>query len=88
MGLFEFAMILSIVVALYNIQQIKLILRDKGYTVDAFRGWLKDYRRFKGLIPKEPSEKVKTKYNMILNGLHFSLMGGGAFAVLILMNHI
>jgi hypothetical protein len=84
MGLLEFAMVLSVVVALYNIQQIKLILRDKGYTVDAFRGWLKDYRRFKALIPKEPSEKVKTKYNMILNGLHFSLFGTVLFAVLVI----
>ena len=33
MGLFEFAMILSAVVALYNIQQIKMILKDKGYPV-------------------------------------------------------
>ena len=84
MGLFEFAMILSVVVALYNIQQIKLILRDKGYTVDAFKGWLQDYRRFKALIPKEPSQKIQNKYNMILNGLHFSLLGTVLFAILVL----
>ena len=46
MGMLEFAIILSVTIALYNLQQIKMILKNKGFTVDAFKGWLEDYRRF------------------------------------------
>jgi hypothetical protein len=88
MGLLEFALIVSIVIALYNFQQIKSILRDKGYVVSAFSGWLQDYRRFKGLIPKESDRKVQLKYQQILNGLLFSLIGVGLFAFMILRSYL
>jgi hypothetical protein len=88
MGLLEFALIVSIVIALYNFQQIKSILKDKGYVVSAFSGWLQDYRRFKGLIPKESDRKVQLKYQQILNGLLFSLIGVGAFAFMILRSYL
>jgi hypothetical protein len=88
MGLFEFAIILSVTIALYNLQQIKMILKNKGFTVDAFKGWFEDYRRFKGLIRNEADPKVKIKYQKILNGLHFSLAGGTAFALIVLINRL
>jgi hypothetical protein len=88
MGLFEFAIVLSVTIALYNIQQIKMILKDKGFTVDTFKGWREDYRRFKGLIRNEPDRNVKIKYQKILNGLHFSLAGGAAFTVMVLINRL
>ncbi|MFZ0243732.1 MAG: hypothetical protein WAL90_18985 [Desulfobacterales bacterium] len=88
MGLFEFAIIFSATIALYNLQQIKMILKDKGFTVDAFAGWIEDYRRFKRLIRVEPDRKIKIKYQKVLNGLHFSLAGGAAFAVIVLINRL
>ncbi len=57
MSLFEMALIFSMIIALYNIQQIKMTLKDKGYTVDLMTGWLRDYRQFKGLIVEEPDQK-------------------------------
>ncbi|MDZ7579064.1 MAG: hypothetical protein U5R30_00150 [Deltaproteobacteria bacterium] len=88
MGLLEFAMILSATIALYNLQQIKMILKDKGFTVDTFKGWLEDYRRFKVLIRNEPDRMAKIKYQKILNGLHFSLVGGIAFAMMVLIDRL
>jgi hypothetical protein len=88
MGLLEFAIILSVTIALYNLQQIKMILKNKGFTVDAFKGWLEDYRRFKGLIRNEPDPQVKIKYQKILNGLHFSLAGGAVFTMIVLINRL
>ena len=88
MGLLEFAVIFSTVIALYNLQQIKMILKDKGYAVDMLTGWLSDYRHFKGLIQKEPDQKVKIKYQQILNGLHFSLGGIFFFVALVLHNRL
>lgn len=87
MGLFEFALLFSAVVALYNFQQIKMALKDKGYTVDMFTGWLRDYRQFKTLIENEPDQKRKIEYQKNLNGLHFSLLGFIIFAVLILRKY-
>jgi hypothetical protein len=88
MGLFELAMIVSAVVALYNFQQIKITLKDKGYPVEMLKGWLEDYRRFKGLIEKEPDHKTKINYQKIINGLHFSLLGLVVFIALILRRHM
>jgi len=88
MGMFELAMFVSVVVALYNFQQIKIILNDKGLTVDMLSGFLRDYRAFKGLIQNESDESVKIKYQKILNGLHFSLAGLFVFAALIIRNRM
>ncbi|MCG6894125.1 MAG: hypothetical protein LJE65_11000 [Desulfobacteraceae bacterium] len=88
MGLFEMAMIFSLIIALYNLQQIKMTLKDKGYPVDLMTGWLRDYRQFKGLIVEEPDQKKKLDYQGTLNGLHFSLLGIVIFGMLMLRNHI
>lgn len=84
MGLFELAFLFSAAVALYNFQQIKIALKTKGYPVEMFTGWLRDYRQFKELIDKEEDEKNKINYQKNLNGLHFSLLGLLIFATLIL----
>ena len=84
MGLFEFAFLFSAVVALYNFQQIKMALKDRGYTIEMFSGWMRDYRQFKALIEDEPDQKRKIDYQKTLNTLHFSLLGMLLFAVLCL----
>ena len=84
MGLLEFALIFSVVFALYNLQQIKITLKEKGLTVDVIKGSLGDYRKFKDLIRNEPDRDFKMKYQKILNGLHFSLFGMVLFAIIIL----
>ncbi len=84
MGLIEFAFLFSAVVALYNFQQIKMALKDKGCTIEMFSGWLRDYRQFKALIEDEPDQKRKIGYQKNLNTLHFSLLGMLLFAVLLL----
>lgn len=84
MGLLEFALIFTVVFALYNLQQIKMILKEKGLTVDVIKGSLGDYRKFKDLIRHEPDQLLKMKYQRILNGLHFSLLGLVLFAIMIL----
>ncbi len=86
MGLLELALILSAVVALYNIQQIKITLKEKGRQVDMLTGLPRDYRQFKELIQKEPDRKVRAKYQKILNSLYFSLAGLVVFAFMILNN--
>jgi hypothetical protein len=88
MGLFEFAFFFSAVVALYNFQQIKMALKDNGYTIEMFTGWLRDYRQFKALIENEPDQMRKINYQKNLNMLHFSLLGMLLFAVLILRKFI
>ncbi len=88
MGLLEFAVIFSVIVALYNLQQIKIVLKNKGYAVDMLTGWLGDYRQFKELTHKESDPKVKIKYQKILNGLHFSLAGLVFFAAMILSRRL
>lgn len=75
MGLLQFAVIFSVVIALYNMQQIKMTLKDKGYDVDLLSSPIRDYQNFKALIQSETDEKVKIKYQQNLNGLHFSLAG-------------
>ena len=84
MGLIEFAFIFSFVIALYNIQQMKMVPKDKGHTVDAFRGLLADHRKFKELLRTEPDEPRKIKYRQILNGLYFSLLGVILFGIMVL----
>jgi hypothetical protein len=65
----------SIIYILYSIQQIKMILKNKGYDVDLLSGPIQDYRRFKRLIQAETNQGLKTKYQGILNGLHFASVG-------------
>ena len=84
MGLLEFALIFSIIYALYNLQQIKITLKEKGLTVDVIKGSLGDYRKFKDLILNEPDQNIKIKYQKILNAFHFSLFGIVLFAIIIL----
>jgi len=88
MDLLEIVLIVSAIVALYNLQQIKMILKDKGYTVDPFTGWVKDYRRFRDLIQKETNETAKIKYQKIINGLFLSLGGLIFFAVMMLRERL
>ncbi len=84
MGLLEFALIFSVIIALYNLQQIKITLKEKGLTVDVIKGSLGDYRKFKDLIRNEPDQEFKMKYQKILNGFHFALFGIVLFAIMIL----
>ena len=84
MGLLEFALIFTVVFTLYNLQQIKMILKEKGQTVDVIKGSLGDYRKFKDLIRDEPDQILKMKYQRILNGLYFSLLGLVFFTIMIL----
>jgi hypothetical protein len=88
MGWLELALIFSLVIALYNLQQIKMILKDKGYPVTLFSGWLTDYRRFKSMLQKESDQDAQLRYRKILNGLLFSLAGALLFAVLVLKNRL
>ena len=84
MGLLEFALIVSVVIALYNLQQIKMVLKDKGHTVDMFKGLFADHRKFKDLLRTEPDEQRKLKYRQILNGFYFSLLGIVLFGIMVL----
>jgi ABC-type transport system substrate-binding protein len=77
-----------VVIALYNVQKIKIILKEKGYPVDMLTGWMADYRHFKGLIEKEPDQKTKIKYQQILSGLLFSLGGLVFFAIMAFYNRM
>ncbi len=88
MSLIEFALFFSAVIALYNVQKIKIILKEKGYPVEMLTGWMADYRHFKNLIGKEPDQKNKIKYQQILNSLLFSLGGLVFFAVMAFYNRI
>lgn len=84
MGLLEFALIFSIVIALYNLQQMKMALKEKGHPVELFKGVLADHRKFKDLLHSEPDEKRKLKYRQTLNGLYFSLLGAVLFGIMVL----
>jgi hypothetical protein len=84
MGLLEFALIFSVVIALYNVQQMKLVLKDKGHVVDMFKGLLGDHKKFKELMHRESDEKRKLKYRQTLNGLYFSLVGVILFGIMVL----
>jgi hypothetical protein len=74
----------SIIYVLYAVQQIKIILKNKGFEVELLKGPIEDYRRFKGLIQSENDPRLKTKYQNILNGLHFALVGTVIIAVFLL----
>lgn len=65
----------TVIFALYYFQQMKITLKNKGYNVDLFTGWISDYKNFKKLIQNETDEKEKVKYQAILNGLHLALIG-------------
>lgn len=84
MGIYEFALVFSLVVVLYNYQQIKIILKDKGYPVEMLTGWLRDLRHFKEMLRKEKDQKKQAKYLKIINALYFALAGSGLFAILVL----
>ena len=84
MGLLEFALIFSVIIALYNLQQIKMALKEKGHTVDMFKGVLQDHRKFKELLRNETDEKRKLKYRQTLNGFYFSLLGVVLFGIMVL----
>ena len=88
MGLLEFAVIFCVIYALYNLQQIKITLKEKGLTVDVIKGSLGDYRKFKDLIRDEPDQNIKMKYQKILNGFHFALFGIVLFAIIILRGRL
>ena len=88
MGLLELAAFVSVIVALYNMQKIKIILKEKGQVVDMLSGWLRDHREFKNLMKNEPDESVKLKYRQILNGLYFSLAGAIVFTIMIIRNRM
>ena len=88
MGLVEIAIFISAIIAMYNIQQIKMTLKEKGFLVDPFTGWLRDYRQFKDLIIKETDQVQKLRYQRILNGLHVSLIGFAGLLVLHLSGRI
>ncbi len=88
MDLLEFALIFTVIYALYNLQQIKIILKEKGLTVDVIKGSFGDYRKFKDLIRNEPDQQSKMKYQRILNGFHFSLFGLVLFAFMILRDRL
>ncbi len=75
MGLVEYALLITLAVVLYNLQQLKMILKEKGYPVDMFTGWLQDYRQLKDLCQQARDEDERLKYQKILNGLHFSIAG-------------
>lgn len=84
MGIYEFALVFSLVVVLYNYQQIKIILKEKGYPVEMLTGWLRDLRQFKEMLRKEKDQKKQAKYLKIINALYFALAGSGLFAILVL----
>jgi len=67
--------VFSVVYALYMFQQIKITLKDAGYHVEYFTGWVRDYQRFKQMIAKEKDGNVKLKHQKILTGLYVSLGG-------------
>jgi hypothetical protein len=65
----------AIVFSLHSLQQIKMILKDKGHHVDLMTGWMDDYRKFKALTLEETDEATRYKYQRILNGLYMALAG-------------
>lgn len=88
MSLFEIALVISAIFAMYNLQQVKITLKQKGFDVEMLSGWLKDHRQFKSLIQSEEDEKTKVKYQQTLNGLYFSLFGIVLFGFLVIQNRM
>lgn len=74
----------AIVFALHAFQQIKIVLKERGYSVDMMTGWLEDYRRFKQLALEEEDEPTRYKYQRILNGLYMALAGLVLFPLLMI----
>ena len=73
----------SIVFAVYQVQQIKMELKKRGYEIEVFTQWFSDYRKFKNLLQNETDKKMQIKYQGILNALHLSLAGGAVIAILL-----
>ena len=88
MTLLEVALILSAIIFMYNLQQIKIALKEKGYTVEMLSGWMRDLRQFKAMIQSETDQKIKVKYQQTLNGLYFSLFGVVLFAAMVIHNRM
>jgi hypothetical protein len=83
MNWFEIAVICPIVFGVYYIQQIKIALKERGEPVELFSGWFADYRRIKKLAAgEEKNERVRVRYNTLINGLHLSL---GFLALIIVL---
>lgn len=87
MNWLQIGLIGSVIFALYYIQQIKMILKEKGFDVEMFSGWFADYKRFKALIVNEKDERQKIKLQGILNGLHLALAGLVVIAYFLFSQH-
>jgi len=75
------AILFSVIYIFYSLQQIKMILKEKGYAVDIFSNPFEDYKNFKMLVAREKETTLKARYQGILNGLHMSLIGTVVIAV-------
>jgi hypothetical protein len=84
MNWLQIGLFFSIIYMLYCVQQIKMILKSKGFDVDLLKGPVEDYRRFKRLIDTEDDPRRKNKYQNLLNGLHFALVGTVVIAAFLL----
>jgi hypothetical protein len=74
MNWFDIGLIGAVVIVLYYFQEIKMTLKSKGHQVGFFTGWISDYKKYKELAMDEPDEKIKMKYQKVLNGLRFALI--------------
>ena len=74
MNWFDVGLIGAVVIAMFYLQEIKMVLKSKGHEVEYFSGWVSDYKKFKELIPIEKDEMMKTKYQKTVNGLRFALI--------------
>jgi hypothetical protein len=88
MSWLEIGLIGSVIFALYYVQQIKMTLKERGFNVEMFSGWLSDYKRFKELIANEKDERRKIKCQGILNGLHLALAGLVVIAYFLISRHL
>ncbi|MEJ2638326.1 MAG: hypothetical protein P8010_02005 [Desulfosarcinaceae bacterium] len=88
MSWLEIGLIGSVIFALYYFQQIKIALKERGFNVEMFSGWLADYKRFKELIATEKDERRKIKLQGVLNGLHLALAGLVVIAYFLISRHL
>ena len=88
MSLFEIALVICIIIVVYNLQQMKIILKQKGYQVEMLTGMLRDHQQFKTLIQSETDQKTKIKYQQRLNGLYFALFGVVLFAFMVVKDRM
>jgi len=88
MTLLEVALILCAIITMYNLQQIKITLKQKGYAVEMLSGWLKDFRQFKAMIQAESDQKTRAKYQQTLNGFYFALFGVVLFTAMVIHNRL